>query len=63
MASFTLDGTTHEYLLPDPGHLESTKSWEYGKYPKVMATVALAGGGTIDGGGAATVPCSSIDSS
>lgn len=48
MASFTLNGTPYEYLLPDPGHLEATRSWEYGKYPKVMATVALAGGGSVD---------------
>jgi hypothetical protein len=48
MASFTLDGTTYEYLLPDPGHPETTKSWEYGKYPKIMATIALAAGGTVE---------------
>jgi hypothetical protein len=48
MPSFTLDGITYEYLLPDPGHLGATRSWECGKYPKVMATVALAGGGAIE---------------
>ncbi|SDK78650.1 hypothetical protein [Arthrobacter sp. ok362] len=49
MASFTLDGTTYEYLRPDPGHpAEEARSWEYGNYPKVMATVPLAGGATVD---------------
>ena len=48
MASFTLDGMTYEYLLPDPGHVDGTKSWEYGHRPKTMATVALAGGGNIE---------------
>jgi hypothetical protein len=49
MASFTLDGETYEYLRPDPGHPpEVTRSWEYGKYPKVMASVPLAAGGTMD---------------
>ena len=48
MASFTLDGTTYEYLLRDPGHVDATKSWEYGDWPKIMATVALAGRGTVD---------------
>lgn len=49
MASFTFDGVTYEYLRPDPGHQpEDAKSWDYGKHPKVMATVPLAGGGTVD---------------
>ncbi|MET4095043.1 hypothetical protein [Arthrobacter sp. UYCu712] len=49
MASFTLDGVTHEYLMPDPDHgPDDTHSWTYGKYPKVMASVPLAGGGTLD---------------
>jgi len=48
MASFTLDGETYEYLKPDPGHPpEETKSWEYGNYPKVIATLPLADGGTV----------------
>jgi hypothetical protein len=48
MASFSLDGETFEYLKPDPGHSpEDAKSWEYGKYPKVLATLPLAGGGTV----------------
>jgi hypothetical protein len=49
MPSFTLDGVTYEYLMPDPGHRpEDARSWEYGKYPKVMATLPLAGGTTVD---------------
>jgi hypothetical protein len=45
MTSFTLDGETYEYLRPDPGHpAEETRSWEYGNYPKVMASVPLNGG-------------------
>ncbi|MFF2029518.1 hypothetical protein [Arthrobacter sp. NPDC058192] len=49
MASFTLDRTAYEYLRPDPGHpAEETRSWEYGNYPKVMASVPLAGGATLD---------------
>ncbi|MEQ4520455.1 hypothetical protein ABLI39_13960 [Pseudarthrobacter sp. B907] len=48
MASFTLDGQTFEYLKPDPEHQpEDAKSWTYGKYPKVLATVPLADGGTV----------------
>ena len=47
MASFTLDGRTFEYLKPDPGHSpEDARSWEYGKYPKALATLPLADGGT-----------------
>jgi hypothetical protein len=48
MASFTLDGECYEYLMPDPGHAEDTRSWTYGKYPKVLASLPLAGGGTVD---------------
>jgi hypothetical protein len=48
MASFTLEGITYEYLRPDPGHdPEAAKSWTYGMYPKVMATVPLTSG-TVD---------------
>jgi hypothetical protein len=48
MPSFTLDGITYEYLMPDPGHPpDATRSWEYGNYPKVLATLILAAGGTI----------------
>lgn len=48
MAAFTLDGITYEYLRPDLGHdPEVTHSWDYGNYPKVMATLPLAEG-TID---------------
>lgn len=49
MASFTLDRETFEDLRPDPGHpAEKTRSWEYGVYPKVMASWPLAGGRTVD---------------
>jgi hypothetical protein len=48
MASFTLGGETYEYLLPDPGHPEATRSWEYEKWPKVMVSVPLAGGRTVE---------------
>ncbi|MET1065140.1 MAG: hypothetical protein ABWX85_09235 [Arthrobacter sp.] len=49
MASLTLDGTTYEYLLPDPGHSpEDARSWEYGSYPKVMAAHPLAVGAAVD---------------
>jgi hypothetical protein len=49
MASFTLDGQSYEYLRPDPGHpAEETRSWEYGKYPKVMASVPLDAGAAMD---------------
>lgn len=49
MASFTLDGETHEYLMPDPGHApEDTQSWMYGQRPKILASLPLAGGGTVD---------------
>lgn len=48
MASFTLDGKTFEHLNPDSGdHPEDPKPWIYGKYPKVLATVPLADGGTV----------------
>lgn len=48
MPSFVLNGTTYGFLSPDPGDLEGTHSWEYGKWPKVRATLALQGGGTLD---------------
>jgi hypothetical protein len=49
MASFTLDGATYEYLRSAAGHsTEATRSWEYGKYPKIMASILLADGGTVD---------------
>lgn len=48
MASFTLDGETFEYLRPDPGHSpEEAKSWTYGSYPKIRASLPLADGGTV----------------
>jgi hypothetical protein len=40
---------TYEYLRPDPGHSkEEAHSWIYGDYPKVHASLPLAGGGTVD---------------
>jgi hypothetical protein len=49
MASFTLDGVAYECLRPDPGHgTDDARSWEYGKYPKVVATLLLEAGGTVD---------------
>lgn len=49
MPSFTQDGTTYEYLKPigSESH-EDVQSWEYGHYPKVLAAVPLAGGGTVN---------------
>jgi hypothetical protein len=48
MALFILDGITYEYLRQDPGNdPETTHSWTYGKYPKVMATLPLVAG-TVD---------------
>lgn len=48
MASFTFDGETFEYLKPDPGHSpEEAKSWTYGNYPKIRASLPLADGGTV----------------
>lgn len=39
MPSFTLDGQQYEYAQEAPGRPESTRSWEYGRYPKVKATL------------------------
>jgi hypothetical protein len=47
--TFALQGETYEYLRPDPGHPpQATRSWEYGKYPKVLASLPLADGSTVD---------------
>lgn len=48
MPSFILDGTTYDYDRGEPGEIGTAKSWEYSKYPKIMATLTLAGGGTLD---------------
>ncbi|QCB97101.1 hypothetical protein E5206_09310 [Arthrobacter sp. PAMC25564] len=48
MATFTLDREPYEYLMPDPGTHESVRSWTYGQYPKAMASLPLADGGTVD---------------
>ncbi|MFS0716876.1 hypothetical protein ABC337_15140 [Arthrobacter sp. 1P04PC] len=39
MPSFTLDSVTHFYTQDPPGRPENTHSWEYGRYPKVRATL------------------------
>ena len=44
MATFTIDGEPYEYLSQDPGRPEETQSWEYAKYPKVIAMLPLATG-------------------
>ncbi|MFH5878044.1 hypothetical protein [Arthrobacter sp. NA-172] len=38
MASFTLDGSRTCMRTP-PGDPDSTRSWVYGHYPKVRATI------------------------
>lgn len=38
-APFTLDGRFYDYLRPGPGNPEGARSWKYGHYPKVMATL------------------------
>lgn len=47
MATFMLYGQTYEYLTPSGGSPEEAQSWTYGEYPKVSASVPLAGGGTV----------------
>jgi hypothetical protein len=49
MPIFTQDSTSYEYLRPSrfKDH-EEVQSWEYGSYPKVLASVQLASGGTVD---------------
>lgn len=48
MASFTLDGETSEYLRPGSAPPpEACHSWPYGQYPKVLAALPLANGGTV----------------
>lgn len=44
MPEFTLDGTSHEYAHGDPGRPEETHAWDYGQYPKIIATLRLADG-------------------
>ncbi|MDQ0756059.1 hypothetical protein [Arthrobacter sp. B3I4] len=46
--AFTLNSVTYGCLTPDPGEPGTTHTWEYGKQPKVVATLALVGGGTLD---------------
>jgi hypothetical protein len=48
MPWFTLDGQSYEYLRADPGRAsEEARSRDYGDYPRVLATVPLADGGTV----------------
>lgn len=48
MPSFILDGTSYEYLMtPRPRPLHLIKSWDYGQWPRVEATVPLADGSTV----------------
>lgn len=42
MPSFTLDSVTYVYTQDPPGRPENTHSWEYGRYPKVRATLRTA---------------------
>lgn len=49
MPTCIFDGTTYEYLIPlGFKRSEDVQSWEYGHYPKVLAAVPLAAGGTGD---------------
>lgn len=48
MAIFELDDLTHEYVQTSPGRPELARSWEYGHYPKVLASVPLTGGKSLD---------------
>lgn len=48
MPTFTLAGVTYDCLaLTVEGDPEDFRSWEYGKYPKVEASVPLTDGGTV----------------
>lgn len=49
MPSFTLDGETYEYLRADPGRdSEDARSRDYGNHLRVLATVPLADGSTVE---------------
>lgn len=48
MAIFKLDDVTHEYVETFPGRPELVRSWEYGRYPKVLASVPLTEGKSLD---------------
>lgn len=49
MPNFTLDGAVYEYLKPSVASSpEEIYSWEYGRYPKVMADIPITGGGTVN---------------
>ena len=48
MGSFTLHGEIYDYVESDPGNPpEEAKSWTYGQYPKIRATLLLADGGSV----------------
>lgn len=47
MPTFTLGGTSLEYLTPMPDvELHDIHSWEYGHWPRVEADIPLSGGVT-----------------
>ena len=49
MPSFRLDGETYEYLRADPGpDSEDARSRDYGDQPRVLATLPLADGSTVE---------------
>lgn len=49
MPSFKLDGETYEYLRADPGRdSEYARLRAFGNYPRVLATLPLADGSTVD---------------
>lgn len=48
MPTFTLAGVSYDYVDAKlEGDLEEIHSWEYGKWPRVEASVPLNGGGTV----------------
>jgi hypothetical protein len=48
MPTFTLAGVQYDHVqaVPDEDHGEY-QSWEYGHWPRVEVSLALAGGGTV----------------
>ena len=49
MPSFALDGETYEYLRADPGpDSEDARSRDYGDHTRVLATLPLADGSTVE---------------
>ena len=39
MPSCTIAGTAYDYTQPVPGRPTQARSWQYGRYPKVRATL------------------------